>query len=496
MNLLRNKTGLLLALILEIAIFLRIRYLPELFFFGIDEEYQAWLADSLLKDFHIKIIGVSASNIGYYLGPGLTYLTTFLLKISAGDPLILGYFASCIGVLTVISLYWVGKKLWSQKVTFIATTIYGSSTFIALYDRRYWPIFIPFIVIWQLYYLNKAEKDVRWLIPSMFLIGLAYHVHLSLLLFWPFVLFIAWKQRKDIVKPLNSEKKQAKHNAILPHCQLLITNYFPTWFYILATYLIMTAPMLLFDILHNYDNLLMPVRLLQSFSTPSHSFALLNHLQYLTAGWAKVWYVQAEQNIWILASLAIVTFICIKWVMFKIKIVHKTLLVQVTILYSVAFLLFPGPAQEYYLIFFFPLFAYIVALALSQMRVRYIVPLLALFVFINLHSFNQLQKNTGLKAKKELAQHVSDFMTDKTFHLTLPGRYIDNGGWEYVFKSYGKTPTTSIADETFGWIYKKDVSNNQPEYTVTIVDKRTHKISLPYIKKISVGVYNAYITKN
>src|SRR3989344_6365810 len=90
-HLVKNRVFYFLFFLIAI---LRLYKVAEFFTFNFDEEYQASLAWEQVKNFHPIWIGVSASNVGYYLGPGFTYLNAFLFKISNGDPISLAWFSA------------------------------------------------------------------------------------------------------------------------------------------------------------------------------------------------------------------------------------------------------------------------------------------------------------------------------------------------------------------------------------------------------------------
>ena len=175
-----------ISVLITVSVVLRFWHIGQNFIFDIDTEYQSLFGATLLKHFHILWIGVSAGNIGYYLGPGLVYLTAILLWFTKGDPISLAYFASSVGVVTSVSTYYIANRLYGRKTALIAFCLYGFSAFIISYDRRYWPIGIPLIALWIFYSLEQAKTNTRWLIFASLLIGASYHIHLSLLFFWLF----------------------------------------------------------------------------------------------------------------------------------------------------------------------------------------------------------------------------------------------------------------------------------------------------------------------
>ena len=131
-------------LILFIAAFLRFYNLSETFVFAGDEEHQAILAQSIVKDFHIIWVGVNAGHLGFYLGPYWAYFTSLWLALSNGDPLITGYIASSIGVLTTLLTILVGSILFSKRVGLLSGLLYATLPLMVFFDQKYWnPTLIP-----------------------------------------------------------------------------------------------------------------------------------------------------------------------------------------------------------------------------------------------------------------------------------------------------------------------------------------------------------------
>ena len=182
--LLKGYRNIAILIIFLAILFVRIYKIPQLFYFGIDEEYQSLLGWSIVKDFHLIWIGLSAGSTGFYVGPGLVYLHSLLLFISRGDPVVLAYSASFIGLLTTVTLYLCVNNLFNNKIAIIATTLYGFSAFMNYYDRRFWnPTLVPLISLLMYYSFVKVQKNPWWWVIIAFLLGTSFHIHASLLIF-------------------------------------------------------------------------------------------------------------------------------------------------------------------------------------------------------------------------------------------------------------------------------------------------------------------------
>lgn len=407
-------------LILGCAILLRLYQIPERFIFDIDTQYQALYALTIVRDFHIIWIGVSASNIGYYLGPGLTYLTALLLWITK-DPVVMGYFASGVGILTLMSVWFVAKKLFGDKAALVAATIYGFTPIIVNYDRKFWPIFVPLIATWMVYAFVQSTKDYRWLLLSTILIGLSFHIHLSLMIFIPFIVYLFFRTK-----------------AIF-NFKFLILN--------LASYLLLTSPLLVFDFVHNFDNLLTPIRFIQNIGRGAG--AVSRPFPWLFAGGVLVsgvlWgvYTKSAER-WVTILLGIICF---------------------------AFTLYPGPMQEYYLVILFPFVAFAAGYILHKLPAQILAAWILVFAVWGSVLFIDNKSPRRLEVKKQAIAKVCKTIR-KPYYLEISGDKRDYEGWYYLMSVYCKQPDRSDADSMFGWLY--------PEYLEKATDvAKLQRIKLP-----------------
>jgi len=466
------KKSDILIIILFVSIFiLRFIKIGQLFVFSLDEEYQSLLAWSQVKDFHPIWIGVSASNIGFYLGPGLVYLTALLLKISQGDPLILGYFSSFVGFITTVSLFFITRKLFNKKIALIAAIIYGFSELIIYYDRKYWPIGVPLVALWLIYFLVKTNTNPKYFLIVSFLMGVAYHLHLTLFLFWPIIIGFLIINRKKI-------KIQSALVSIV-------------------IFLAVVSPLIVYDFVHNFDNLKTPYRLISNLNNNSSSGLLVN-ARLITSTLVRVF---TNNIIFQKFSPYISLFvIAVALIMLFRQFFSGKLAVKIIDGFSIVFLstslLYPGPMQEYYFVIFFPVLAIILAVLLNKLPVVFTYFFLALYVVTNILTFSQTISDNrhGLSAKKDLIVKTMRYV-NQPYYLATKSAYRDNGGWHYLFKAYGKTPDQSDADQMFGWIYQDEISGKKPPLKIIITENKFIPLPMNF-KEIKSGSYYSYITAN
>ncbi len=443
-NLQKKIKDNILVIILFVSItFLYFHRVPELFTFDIDTEYQTLYAQTLLDNFHIIWIGVSAGSTGFYLGPGLVYLTAFLLWLSQSDPAILGYFSAGIGLLTAASLSFVTKHLYDKQTAFNAVLIYGFSSFISHYHHTYWPIFVPFIALWLFFSLAKGKNDTRWLIFSSVLIGTAFHVHLSLLIFIPFIVWSFITLRKRIDRT--------------------------TWTFSIFGFLLIISPLIFFDLVHKFTNILTPVRMLKALGQ-GQSPAILDNVRLLINSVDNIWWWSNERTFLPTLMVTLVTIIALIVLTSNRKKYPNNLLLNIIVVFIFLFSFYPGPIQEYYAVLLFPFVALSGAILLRKLPFSLWVFFSGSYVLLNIYTTVSYTNPRGLMTKKDLISNVSSQLTTD-YYLDFDGD-IDSEGWRYLFEVYGKRPAQSKADSMFGWLYQEKISDIKPQMKVTVIKSR------------------------
>src|SRR3989338_1063879 len=116
-----SEASLVLIIILVLAFFMRFYKIHEFLFWGMDQEYEAFLVKNILTGKHFPLIGVNASDTGLYLGPIFIYFAAIPYFIFQGNPLGGAVTASSLGVITTFALYKLGKVWFSEKEGLLAS---------------------------------------------------------------------------------------------------------------------------------------------------------------------------------------------------------------------------------------------------------------------------------------------------------------------------------------------------------------------------------------
>lgn len=492
-----KKPKIILFLILSTSAFIRLATLEKLMVFTPDESYILYFVQTLVKNFHILWVGVSALGFDFYMGPGWLYFLYPFVKFSKNDPLMIGIISSLIGVITTYVVYWFGTKLYSTKVGLIASLFYGLSSLIVFYDQQPYPNAVPLTSLLIAISLYMSRKDKRWLYLFAFCYGAVFHLHLSLVL----LIFagIYW---------------------ILSN-KLLNKKIF---FVSTAIFLIVVSPMIVFDFYHNASNITAPLRVIKSISGEGKTkVSVVKKLSSIGRALSRVWYLDqgksntdeilypcntsleakttgAKPALVMLSLVALISFFAGKNLLKDEK---KRLFFILSLCFLAPYLLVSSiNSVEYYLLGFFPLFFIMSAKFVTSLKkpfslVAYI--LIALFLIHNTQTVFRASGDYGLKTKRIMINKVMDYLDNSTYSLSEEGGVCQGAaGWRYLYMSYGKLPSQSSEDRPFQWLWDKDeISKDKAKYFVVMEDKRVPKRNHEgYIEKITEGGFNAYIYEN
>ena len=503
---------LLLAIVLLLACFLRVYKLPEIFVFGIDEEYQAYLAQTIIKNFHIIWVGVS-STADFYLGPFWTYLTSGLLYLSKGDPLITGYFAAFLGTVTTLIVYLVGSRLYGNKTGLLAALLYSSLPLIVYFDQKYWNVsLVPMLSLVLLLSIYSSRKNEKWWIVFALAYGLVFHIHLSLA---PFGLVaLIWRIRQK-------SKIQTR-----------------TYFLGVLAFLAVISPLIVFDYFHKWSNITFPARLVSNPDKESDRVSPLYKINALGQTLGRLVYLKphissADETNWGCTSmssgkyfqnksdkywqtidsitsrttppflLTLSVIFALFWFLTQkalwLKDNTKLLIITITTLLA-CFLLFPGDAFDYYLIGLFPLLLFIPGILMdkaSSSGKMIIAGTLITLSFLGVRTVVTSTNDYGLEVKRQLISEVVKVVGKESFELKSEGMCHIAEGWRYLFSIYGQKPVRSSTDQIFGWLYPGEILKDKAKYLVVMSESR---VALTFSTANSIvvkkGGFSAYIFRN
>lgn len=495
---------LLIILILLAALVLRFYNLPQNFVFAGDEEHQTILAKSIVDDFHIIWIGVNAAHLGFYLGPYWTYFTAFWLWLSQGDPLITGYVASIIGVITTLMIIVTGSALFSKRVGIIAGLLYATLPLMVFFDQRYWnPTLVPLLSLLMLLSLCKFKQQPKMALLFSVSFSMVFHTHLSLLpIIFVTIFWIIWKKIKLSKKII---------------------------FLSITLFLLTIAPLIAFDFFHKGSNITTPLRFKEIASASVNRVNPAHHLRALFQTMGRIWYLKpyGVNSDEVIAPCAYSSRTDTKVELMKYStrfnppillsifgsiilllfFIHKstwknqnTLVLALSILIlMISFLLFPGAAFEYYLLGIFPLLLFLPGILTIYYKDFKFLIIVTIFILSILGAFSSLTSSNefGYKTKKSLIRQVGEVINNQPFTLKQAGICHAYEGWRYLFILDGLRPERSDSDAGLGWLYRDEITQNPTEYTIVLAEDRVPiNFDATDAQVIRIGGFKAYIFKS
>jgi len=193
------KENIILLLILAIAVFLRFYRLPSLLAFGGDVARDYLVARDITLKGEIPLVGSPTSVPWLYQGAFFTYILGIVLWIGKYNPLSGGYFVGVMGVVGVLGTYFLGKKLFSEKIGLLSALFYATSPLIVLFDRYpYHQSLISIFTMFFIFSLWKMTKKIKYIFLSFFLFGLLMQLELSNLVLLPILLIWLFMYRERV----------------------------------------------------------------------------------------------------------------------------------------------------------------------------------------------------------------------------------------------------------------------------------------------------------
>lgn len=502
----KYKEIILFLFILSLSSFLRFYKVPELFVFSTDEEYGFFLADTIVKNFHIIWIGESAANTGFYMGPFWVYFTAFWLYLSGGNPQIPAYVVAALGVLTTLAVFTVARSIFNLRVAAVASLLYACLPLIVFFDRKYWLLSpAPLASILLVYFLYLTKKSLWWYMAVGFVYGMVFHVHLSLVPFGVVIVYWFWLQREKILR--------VKKIIVL----------------FILSFLMAISPLIVFDYFHKGSNLLTPLRIRQAVAQKTDTIDPLRHFNNLFISLGRLWYLapnrpNADEVLHACSPyylykdvhksgittfytsppflLSFFSLLLLGWFFLNLgtwKKENTRLIALPLLLILLAFIFFPNVPLEYYLVGTFPLFLFIpgiLADAKNKIIVTTFILIAVIFSSLGIFTIFTAKGDFGLATKARLVKKVMSYIKEGKFEIREDGLCHTNGGWRYLFKYYGRKPERSPVDHSIGYLFPDEISKQPVGYTVVMSEARipsSHTKNNP--PTFSEGGFRAYIYK-
>ncbi|HUD04879.1 MAG TPA: glycosyltransferase [Patescibacteria group bacterium] len=206
-----TKQALFIALVLALALLLRVYNLSNGMTFIGDQGWFYLSARDLLVSGQIPLVGITSSHVWLHQGPLWTYMLAVVFPLFKFNPLAGGYLTAFFGVVSAVLMYKVGSELFSKKIGLVAALLYATSPLIVLFDRMpFDPSPIPFFTILYFYAIYKWIKgNLNYFPLIMFFAAILYNLELATFtLVFPLVLLLGYglfKKEKWVINLLTKK---------------------------------------------------------------------------------------------------------------------------------------------------------------------------------------------------------------------------------------------------------------------------------------------------
>lgn len=223
-----------ISLILAVAALTRLYRISEYMTFLGDEGRDVSVVRDMVLGRKFTLIGPGTSIGNMYLGPLYYYLMIPALALWRLSPVGPAVMIAGFGILTVALVWWVGRQWFGRGESLLAALLYALSPTIIIYSRSSWnPNIMPFFALLGMYGIWKVWKYGywRWLVISAICLAFVLNSHYLGLLLVP---VMGWYWLKS--------KKTG------PWLRYTLVS--------IGIFLLLMAPLFLFDLRHNFMNFL------------------------------------------------------------------------------------------------------------------------------------------------------------------------------------------------------------------------------------------------
>lgn len=459
---------------------LRFYKLPQRQYWMVDEERDAFIVKSIIRDKHFTLIGGALPG-GFYLAPGYFYISALFYFFTKLNPIGMGYVAAFSGVVSTPIIFYITRKLFKNSVAFFAALFYTFSYLTVIYNRTWWPLtFSPLISLFVYFFLYQIikTKNLKWVIPLTLTLIIAVQSDPSNLATL-FLVILSWFLFR------------------LPIKSKIVASS-------IIAFMLSHASLVLFDLRHDFLNSRAVVKFLIGHTGAGINFnpqTLLETLLLLPRSLTRFFwvfgdkdaalqivpapiYVQAKltaiPGFLLAAAICILVWFVIKWAREGKKnlglfIVGLHILIAV---FGIALqnFFYGNWNFEWLVQVLFPAYAILSAIFITQtlnFKLLRAPIYLVVFGFVILSSKVILTSpnSYNLADKTEAVKYAIREVGQDQFSLDSIGQNFSYGGYRYLFYLYGHEPLRSYTDPAFaGWLYPKNNFVGHPQKVVAIAN--------------------------
>lgn len=423
-----NSKIVLIFILIIIAVFFRSYQLNDRYIFDWDQEDDALKVTEMITSHKPRLIGPRVANeSGFFVGPFHYYfLTPFYFALN-GNPYAGAYATIFVAVLTTIAIYFVVSKIFSSKIAFLSAIFYAASSNVISWNVIYTPL-LSVIIFYLCYQLLNGKKNILPLL--IFIYSFSFNTHLvPATLIIPILVSIIISRAKPNLK------------------QILLSVFL---------FIIPFIPLIIFDIRHNFINIL---SLRNFILSPKQSFETI-HFLFLRSFWRSLNYIFLTNPTLIIITRIFIILVSI-YEIYKTKNSKFRIFLLSWILAPLLILsMYRGNIPEYYYGTTIIILPILVSIFFNRIKFRFINSIVVfLFLIAQFQYFYTKTSAITLKNKLNLTKYLVNQNQDKIFNLSYDLPAGVNSGFGYLFKYLGREPQNIPQ----GHLYSVFLTNNPPK---------------------------------
>ncbi|MCL5091044.1 MAG: glycosyltransferase family 39 protein [Patescibacteria group bacterium] len=247
---------IIIVLLLSLGLFLRLHWWPDYLTFGYEQARDALTAKNIFIEKKLTLLGPTTEIEGIFHGPIYYYLIGAIYFLGGNNPANIGLLHLLINLTAIPIIFFVGKKLFNQKIGILAAVIFTFSYEVISYS--FWlsnpsPA-LPLIILTYFFLYKSFKKNYHYLPLAVFFLAVSTSFDLIIIMniFGAIILYFIYNQQKipwktwllaffSFVIPLiNYPFFEARHKFLMTNTFLNVLkaqdSQFKTIFQYLGTY--------------------------------------------------------------------------------------------------------------------------------------------------------------------------------------------------------------------------------------------------------------------
>lgn len=384
-------------------LFLRTWLLSKTIPFAWDQERDANVISKIIHGQSLPLIGprVVGDN-GFYLGPYFFYLLLPFYALASLNPIAITYFVVFVSIVFFVITYLSFKEIFNQKIALTFLLIWGVLPLTVNIDRIAWnPLLIPLCFSVIILLLKNIKNVYSYYLLLGFILGITFHLHFQGIFYLIFTLAYLYKDNLKNIKK------------------------FPL---VLLGFLLSFAPLLIFDLRHNFINSHLFVDFF--FSPYSAPHSLLNFLPV----WAN--FIGKFTGINNLIFAILIWLLLLIFSTLKRKSTFFFASAVIILITPIAFALYGQRPSEYYFSYLLPIIVLFISFAFSKINLSSFVYMVIIF-FACYISFNQIKEDSlSLFYKNQIVKEAKTILKDQSVYISYDTPLGQNNGFDYLVSYY------------------------------------------------------------